>query len=70
MSSLIIVQVYGNRVEVEYAKEILGSNGIESIITADDCGGMRPWLAAGTGGVKLSVKEEDVVKAKEVLQIV
>jgi len=69
MSSLIVIQSYKNRFEAESAKEILEANGINSIISADDCGGMRPALGVGTGGVGLSVLEEDVAKAKEILHV-
>ena len=69
MNKLVVIQSYQNRFEAECAQEFLKSSEIDSIVSADDCGGMRPWLGAGTGGVQLSVIAEDVLKAKEVLQI-
>ena len=59
------VRTYLNKVEAELARGALASADIESIIQADDCGGLRPnlWMS----GVGLLVRPEDAVKADEVL---
>jgi hypothetical protein len=51
---LVVLACYGSRDEAELAASRLRAGGIESVITADDLGGMIP--AGGiSGGVKLMV---------------
>ena len=67
MSELQIARVFTDKIEAELAKGMLESEGIESFISGDDAGGMRPDLLAGLGGAKLLVKEADLHKALEIL---
>jgi len=67
MADLICIKNYNNRIEAELVKSLLESSGIETIVSADDWGGMRPHLLLGTNGTRLLVKEEDARKALEVL---
>lgn len=46
----------------------LNEESIETIIDKDDAGGMHPHLQA-TRGVKLLVKEEELQKAKELIEV-
>ena len=69
MADLICIKNYNNRIEAELVKGLLEASGIEAIISADDCGGMRSHLLLGTNGTRLLVKEEDAQKALEVLEI-
>jgi hypothetical protein len=57
------------RHEAEMVKEILEDEGIHALISSDDQGGMRPSMAFA-GGVHLFIKEEDVLKATELLNSV
>ena len=66
MSDLILVKRFYNRLEAELAKSFLEAGGIESMITADDCGGMSPPLSMSTG-LDLVVKREDGDRAADVL---
>lgn len=68
MRDLICIKTYNNRFEAELTRGFLETKRIKSIITADDCGGVRPELGLSTGGVHLSVKKEDVRKALEILE--
>jgi len=68
MKDLICVKIFNNRPEAELANGLLEASGIKAIVSADDCGGMRPHLLLGTGGVRLLVKKEDVQKALEALK--
>lgn len=68
MKDLICVKTYTNRVEAELAKGFLKTSSIEAIVSADDCGGVRPELGLGTGGVRLLVKKEDIQRALKVLE--
>jgi len=70
MDDLITIRLFYYKHEAELAKEILSKQGIESIIKADDCGGMRPHLTLGTAGVQLLIKKEDFERAKEILETI
>ena len=60
-----VVRTCLNTVEAEMAKGLLASEYTESVIQADDSGGMRPslWLT----GVGLRVRREDAARANKVL---
>jgi hypothetical protein len=62
---LVVVRTYLNRVDAEIARGVLESVDIDSMITADDMGGIRPslWMA----GVKLLVRREDAERASQTL---
>ena len=68
MSDTTCIKIYSTRSEAELAKTLLESHEIESMISADDCGGFRPYLASTTGGVKLLVLEEMAEEAKKILE--
>ena len=69
MDDLVTVKTFMQRHEAEMAKGLLDEQGIESTISADDCGGYRPHLSLGMGGVKLLVKKEDIEKTQEIFKI-
>jgi hypothetical protein len=62
---LITVGEFPNRIDAEVAQGALESEGIESMVSADDAGGMRPslWMS----GVRLLVREPDAARALEIL---
>ena len=66
MADLICVKTYLNKHEAELAKGFLESQGIEAMVSSDDCGGARPSMTFLTGA-KLLVKESDRDKALGVL---
>ena len=65
-SRLIAVGDFPNRIDAEIAQGALEAAGIESMVSADDAGGMRPslWLS----GVRLMVRDGDAERALEVLR--
>lgn len=67
MSEPVCVRVFNNRFEADRAKEILKSHGIDSVIWADDAGGMRPDLIMHTGGARLIVDSDVLDEAKSIL---
>ena len=69
MAELIKIKAFPNRHEAELAKGLLAEKGIEALVSADDCGGMRHHLSFGMGRVQLLVKKEDVEKAQEILKV-
>lgn len=67
MSKFVTVKVYSNRIEAGMAKSLLESHDIVATINAPDAGGMKPDLNAASG-VEVKVSEEDLQKAKELLE--
>ena len=62
---LVVVRTFLNNFDAELAKSALEAAQIESMIRADDAGGMRPHL--WMGGIELVVRAEDAERANEVL---
>ena len=62
---LVVVRTFLNSFDAELAKSALEAAQIESMIRADDAGGMRPHL--WMGGIELVVRAEDAERANEVL---
>ncbi len=60
---LVVVSTFLSVPEAQIARSILEANGIESMIRADNAGGMYPSL----GGVELLVRSEDFAQANEAL---
>lgn len=70
MAELKTVKIFEMRYEAEMAKGLLHEQGIESMISADDCGGQLMALTSlRKSGVKLMIREEDEDKAIEVLKV-
>jgi hypothetical protein len=66
-SDLMIVRTFLNRFEADVAKSALDAAGIDSLIRADDAGGMRPAMSMGSA-VELVVRAEDASRAVQVLE--
>jgi hypothetical protein len=64
-ADLVVIRTYLNRIDAEIAKGALDAADIDSLISADDAGGLRPGL--WMGGVRLLVRAEDADRATEVL---
>jgi hypothetical protein len=60
---LVIVSTFASAADAQIAKGILDQAGIESMIRADNAGGMYPAI----GGSELLVRAEDLRKAKQAL---
>ncbi len=67
MEKLVLVKNFSQREEAELAKNLLETEGIKAMVTADDYGGMNPALGWATGGAKLMVREKDKERALEIL---
>ena len=65
MAELVVVATFLNQIEADMAKGILETADIESMISADDAGGLRPHL--WMGGVRLLVRAEDAEQAVKIL---
>lgn len=66
-TDLVVVRQFFSTIEAELALGALRAAGIEAMVSADDCGGMRPHLQVGR--VSLLVRPEDVVDATGILDI-
>ena len=64
-TELVVVGTFLNQIEAEMAKGALEAAEIESMISADDAGGLRPSLQMS--GIRLLVRAEDVRQASEIL---
>jgi hypothetical protein len=62
---LVVIRAFLSSVDAELAKSALDAAGIDSMIRADDAGGMRPHL--WMGGVELVVRAEDAEQANTIL---
>jgi hypothetical protein len=62
-SDLIAVSTFRSTAEAQIAKGILDEVGIESMIRADNAGGMYPAIS----GAELLVRSEDSDKARDAL---
>jgi hypothetical protein len=65
-TNLVVVRTFADRIEAELAQSALKASGIESMIRADDAGGMRPAMGF-SNGVALLVRVEQATAADEVL---
>jgi hypothetical protein len=65
-TELMVVGTFLNRIEAELARGALEAAEIESIVSADDAGGMRPGMWLGRE-VRLMVRAEDAERAGKVL---
>ncbi len=64
-SELVVVATFLNPIDAELAQGALKAQGIDSMVSADDAGGVRPslWM----GGVRLLVRAEDARRAKIII---
>ena len=63
---LVVVQTFTSRPEADVAKSALDAAQIESMVLADDAGGVQPGLWEGRG-VAVVVNRDDEVAAREIL---
>ena len=62
-SDLITISTFRSTADAQIAKGILDEAGIESMLRADNAGGMYPAMS----GAELLVRSEDVDKAHDAL---
>ncbi len=67
-SSPASVRVYPRRGDAEVAAAVLRAEGIDSVVVAEDEGGLNPGFFSSFG-VRLSVRPEDLARACEALGI-
>jgi Putative prokaryotic signal transducing protein len=62
-SNLVAISTFRSTADAQIAKGILDEAGIESMIRADNVGGMYPAVS----GAEILVRSEDVDQAREAL---
>ncbi len=67
MTTHSCLRTYLTRNEAELDQALLRSCGFETIIQADDAGGMQPHLLFGNGGVRLLIHSSQADEAAQVL---
>jgi hypothetical protein len=67
-AELVVVGTFLNHIEAELAQGTLAAGGLESMISADDAGGLRPHLSM-MSGVRLLVRAEDAEEAGKILSV-
>lgn len=65
MTDLVVVGTYLTGIDAELARSVLEAAGVDCMVRADDCGGLRPHL--WMGGIELLVRREDRERAEEIL---
>jgi hypothetical protein len=65
-SDLVVVHTFMNRPEAELAQSALEAAGIESIVLADDAGGVQPGLWEGEQ-IRVLVRPENEGEARTIL---
>ena len=68
MADLVCIKTYPSRIDANIAQGLLEVNGIKSMVSADDAGGMHPGILWGTGGARLIVRQEDKEAALRLLE--
>ncbi|RMZ59243.1 DUF2007 domain-containing protein [Chryseobacterium nematophagum] len=68
MSQLITFQFYETALQANREKQILAENGINSYIANEQLIQSDWLLSQAVGGIQLQVFEEDIEKAKQILQ--
>jgi len=64
--ALVVVRTFGNRIDADLARGALKAADIDSMVSSDDAGGLRPAMTL-TNGVQLIVRAEDADRANEIL---
>jgi hypothetical protein len=69
-SNDLVVVFAGNTFQANHAKNELENNGISAFLADEITGSLAPWHSApgGAGAVRVSVPEEEVEKAKSIIQ--
>lgn len=63
---LVTIQVFNDELEANFAKSTLEAEGIDSMLSGDNAGGMEPPLSLAQG-IRLVVRSEDLERARAVL---
>ena len=65
---IVMLERFPSELDAEIAKSVLGCEGIPAMILKDDAGGMEPQFQL-TMGVRLMVRQADLDRAREILDL-
>ena len=65
-TELVVVGTFLNHIEADIAQGALEAAEIDSMISADDAGGLRPHMSVGSN-VRLLVRLEDAEQARKIV---
>jgi hypothetical protein len=67
LDDAVVLETFYSRIEAEMAAGLLESEGVETMVLADDAGGTYPMLQF-LRGVRLMVAAEDAYRARQILR--
>ena len=67
MAGFVVVKYFLNRHDAGLAQGLLSGGEVESVVDADDCGGMRQGMSIGR--IRLLVPDFQLERAKELLAV-
>ena len=68
MSDLVTIAAYTDQTEAMVARSVLEAAGIDCLLKGEHQIGIQPFLLTGKHGMQLQVFEEDVYRARSVLE--
>ncbi|MHB9111854.1 MAG: putative signal transducing protein [Thermoleophilia bacterium] len=63
---IVLLKRYPSEMDAIFARSVLESESIQSVIFKDDAGGMEPQFQL-TQGVRLMIRAEDLERARELI---
>lgn len=68
LNNLVVIESYGDEMKAQSVQMYLEASGVDAVLRADDCAGMRPHMHVERG-VEILVQREDVSRAREILAL-
>lgn len=68
LNNLVVIGSYGDEMKAQSVQMYLEASGVQAVLRADDCAGMRPHMHVERG-VEILVQREDVPHALEILAL-
>jgi hypothetical protein len=69
MDDLITIASFTDVAEAELARERLELEGIRAFVVDAQTAGVMPYLTSSTGGVRVQIQQQDLERAREILDL-
>ncbi len=69
-NSTIVIRIYANLAEAQYAEALLADNGIEAFVADSNAVQLYPMFASQGSGYRLHIFERDAEQAAEILNAI
>ncbi len=66
----IVIRIYANLAEAQYAEAVLADNGIEAFVADSNAVQLYPMFASQGSGYRLHIFERDAERAAEILNAI